>query len=86
MEEEKKKLEYEELLRRAKIQFADVPACLMENVIKDWMDRPDYYEKIYNGDIEIGPAKVRDTQDDVNKMNSVSIDECGFYESNVSIQ
>ena len=76
---------YEELLRRAKVQFADVPACLMEHVIRDYISRPDYYDQVYNGESTIDPAKPRDTQEDINKLNEYSKNESDIFTNSVSV-
>ena len=72
---------YEELLRRAKMEFPDLSVSLLEPVIRDYMAHPNYYDEIYNGNIEINEAKIRDTQDDdINNIGYINIEnECSVY-------
>ena len=73
--------DYEELLSRTKVDFKDVPHCLLETIVKDYTLRPEYYEEIYSENIKFGSPKKRDTQDDL--INNIAIDnnnknECTF--------
>ena len=73
---------YEELMRRAKMEFPYLSHSLLEPVIKDYMAHPDYYDEIYNGNIEISEAKKRDTKDDdTNNIGYIYIEnhECSVY-------
>ena len=72
---------YEILLQKTKMQFPELSVSLLEPIIRDYMAHPDYYDEIYNGNIEIGEAKMRDTQDDdINNIGYINIEnECSVY-------
>jgi len=68
--------EYEQLLQSCKAQYSDVPGCLMEHVIKDYLQRPEYYDELYKNKVTLLNVKKRDTQDDINLLNHYNKNEC----------
>ena len=67
--------EYEDLMRRAKIQYLDIPASFIENIVKDYTLRPEYYDNIYSGNVNLGKPKERDTLDDIKNVQYINIDD-----------
>ena len=64
-------LDREELIRLAKLQYPDLKEAHMELLVDDYIKRPEYYDDLYNGNIDEPKALCRDTVDSIQQQSSI---------------
>ena len=77
-------MEREQLIKNAQILYPDLSTFYIELIVDDYIKRPEFYDEMYNGNIELPLPLKRDTKEDIEmNKNYINVIERDSDECNI---
>ena len=77
-------MEREQLIKNAQILYPDLSTFYIELIVDDYIKRPEFYDEMYNGNVELPLPLKRDTKEDIEmNKNYINVIERDSDECNI---
>jgi len=77
-------MEREQLIKNAQILYPDLSTFYIELIVDDYIKRPEFYDEMYHGNIELPLPLKRDTKEDIEmNKNYINVIERDSDECNI---
>ena len=77
-------MQREQLIKNAQILYPDLCTFYIELIVDDYIKRPQFYDDMYNGNIDVPLPLQRDSKDDIEmNKNYIDIINRDSYECNI---